>query len=57
MTKQTEVVLGEAFAAPPSRLAHEAVVTEDGPHPAVQLEPLRPGASAAVLAGRATRVP
>jgi hypothetical protein len=26
-------------AAPPSRLAHEAVVTEDGPHPAAELEP------------------
>jgi hypothetical protein len=30
---------GKSAAAPPSRLAHEAVVTEDGPHPAVQLEP------------------
>ena len=26
-------------AAPPSRLAHEAVVTEDEPHPSVRVEP------------------
>ena len=40
-----------------SRLAHEAVVTADRPHPAVELEPSLPGESAVVLAGRATGVP
>ena len=38
-------------------LAHEAVVTEDGPRPLRELKPLPPGASLVVLAGRATRVP
>jgi hypothetical protein len=44
-------------AAPPSRLANEAVVTEDGPHPAIEL-----GANGTIvcqvnLTGRATSVP
>jgi hypothetical protein len=30
---------GKPAAAPPSRLAYEPVVAEDGPHPAVELEP------------------
>ncbi len=38
-------------------LPYEAVVTKDGPHPAVELEPLRPGVSAVILTGRATHVP
>jgi hypothetical protein len=44
-------------AAPPSRLANEAVVSVVGPHPAVEPEPSPPGASVVVLASRATRVP
>jgi hypothetical protein len=38
-------------------LAHEAMVTEDGPRPAVELEPSPSRASVVVLAGRATCVP
>jgi hypothetical protein len=41
-----------------SRLAHEAVVTEDGPHPPDHSrEPSPPGVSVIVPACRATRVP
>jgi hypothetical protein len=38
-------------------LGHGSVVTEDGPHPLAEQEPLPPGESVVVLAGRATRVP
>jgi hypothetical protein len=41
----------------PAALANEAMVTGNGPHPPVALEPSPPGASLVVLAGRATRVP
>ena len=44
-------------AASPRALGHEAVVTEDSPHPPDELEPSRQGAGLVVLAGRATRVP
>jgi hypothetical protein len=38
-------------------LAHEAVVTEEGPHPTVRVEPTaRPGTDV-ILDGRATSVP
>jgi hypothetical protein len=47
----------EAACAPPSRLAHEAVVTADRPTLGSSWEPSPPGASLVVLAGRATRVP
>jgi hypothetical protein len=37
---------GNPTAAPPSRLAHEAVVTEDGPYPSGRAgEPSPPGAN------------
>ena len=38
-------------------LAHEAVVTEDGPHPPVEAEPTVPRRARVILAGRATSVP
>jgi hypothetical protein len=38
-------------------LAHEAVVTEDGPHPPVGAEPTAPQCARVILAGRATSVP
>ena len=38
-------------------LAHQAVVTEDGPRPLRELGTVPSGASLVVLAGRATRVP
>jgi hypothetical protein len=38
-------------------LAHEAVVTEDGPHPLVEAEPTAPQCARVILAGRATSVP
>jgi hypothetical protein len=44
-------------AAPPSRLAYEALVTAGGPHRAVEPEPSPLGASVVVLVGRAIRVP
>jgi hypothetical protein len=44
-------------AAPRSRLANDAVVTEDGPHPPVEAEPTATRCSRVILAGRATSVP
>jgi hypothetical protein len=42
---------------PSGALAHDAVVTEEGPHPTVRVEPTaRPG-TGVILAGRATSVP
>jgi hypothetical protein len=38
-------------------LAHEAAVTEDGPHPLGEFEPSPSRVSAVVLAERATHVP
>jgi hypothetical protein len=38
-------------------LAHEAVVTEGGPHPPVEAEPTAPRRARVILAGRATSVP
>jgi hypothetical protein len=38
-------------------LAHETVVTEDGPHPPVEAEPTAPRYARVILAGRATSVP
>jgi hypothetical protein len=38
-------------------LAHEAVVTEDGPHPLVEAQPTAPRYARVILAGRATSVP
>jgi hypothetical protein len=38
-------------------LAHEAVVTEDGPHPPVEVEPTAPRCARVALAARATSVP
>jgi hypothetical protein len=49
--------LGARPAASLRRLANSAVVTEDGPHPAVKLGAVAPGRSIVGLAGRATRVP
>jgi hypothetical protein len=44
-------------AAPPSRVAHETVVTENGPYPPIELEAVASGCEVVVLVGRATRVP
>jgi hypothetical protein len=44
-------------AAPPSRLANEAAVTEDGPPARAQMGAVAARCSHVVLAGRATRVP
>jgi hypothetical protein len=38
-------------------LAHEAVVTEDGPHPPVKAEPTALRCARVILTGRATSVP
>jgi hypothetical protein len=38
-------------------LAHEAVITEDGPHPPVEAEPTASRYAKVILAGRATSVP
>jgi hypothetical protein len=38
-------------------LAHEAVITEDGPHPPVEAEPTASRYARVILAGRATSVP
>jgi hypothetical protein len=38
-------------------LAHEPVVTENGPHPPVEAEPTAPRRATVILAGRATSVP
>jgi hypothetical protein len=53
MTHNPEASLA---AAPPSRLAHEAVVTADRPHPRAELGAVAACASTVVLAGRATHV-
>jgi hypothetical protein len=42
---------------PHRALAHERLLTRDGPHPAVELGASPSGESVVVLAGRATRVP
>jgi hypothetical protein len=44
-------------AARPSPLAHETIVTADGPHPLAELGAVARCVSLVVLAGRATRVP
>jgi hypothetical protein len=44
-------------AAPHSRLAHETVVTEDGPYPLDELGAVASTCEVVVLVGRATRVP
>ena len=44
-------------AAPHSRLAHETVVTEDGPYPLDELGAIASTCEVVVLVGRATRVP
>jgi hypothetical protein len=44
-------------AAPRSRLANDAVVIWDGPHPPVEAEPPPPGRNHVVLIDRAIRVP
>jgi hypothetical protein len=41
----------------PAALAHEAVVTEDRPHPPVKAEPTTPRYSRVILTDRATSVP
>jgi hypothetical protein len=38
-------------------LAHEAVVTEDGPHPPVKAKPTAPRCARVILTDRATSVP
>jgi hypothetical protein len=45
-------------AASPPGSGHEAMVTEDGPHPTTRVEPTaRPGTPGVILDGRATSVP
>ena len=46
-----------ATAASLRTLAHEAVVTEDGPRPPVQAEPTAPWCARVILTGRAAIVP